>query len=191
MTGPSYLKDFLPDFDIGEGSYGDLLVYCYDALTKLRVGKFCSFAFGVKALLGGEHNTDWVTTYPFGPLWARPDLHGHPKSYGDIIIGNDVWIGAEAMILSGVTIGDGAVIGARAVVTRDVKPYEKVVGAPLKHVGYRHTEEQRTRLLRLQWWNWPREKIEAALPLLLQPNIEMFLNQYDEVFINAATQGEH
>jgi acetyltransferase-like isoleucine patch superfamily enzyme len=77
------------------------------------MGAFCSVASGVQILLGGEHRPDWVTTYPFSALWAKGrHLPGHPASKGDVVIGNDVWIGAEAMILSGVTIGDGR-IGAQ------------------------------------------------------------------------------
>jgi len=161
------LKDIYPQFKIGEGSYGGLTVVDWNDGTKLEIGAYCSFSFNVRALLGGEHRTDWVSTFPFGELWPdAPKVSGHPSSRGDIKIGNDVWVGAEAMILSGVTIGDGAVIGARAVVTRDVAPYMVVGGSPAKHLSWRFDRETIQRLLELKWWDWSRERIVKALPAM-------------------------
>ena len=85
---------------------------------------------------------------------------------GDIVIGNDVWIGYEAILLAGVTIGDGAVIGTRALVTKDVPPYTIVGGVPAKPIRKRFTPETIHRLERLRWWDWPREKLRQLLPLL-------------------------
>ncbi len=165
-----------PGYEIGEFSYGGLSIYSWDEKTKITIGKFCSFAFGCTAVLGGEHRHDWVTTYPFTALWNdAPNIHGHPASKGDITIGNDVWIGAESMILSGAKIGDGAVIGARSVVTGLVPPYTVHAGHPSRFIAHRFPEVQRERLLALKWWDWPRERVLKALPMMLNSKIENFL----------------
>ncbi len=157
--------------DIGVGSYGGLNIFAYDNKTKISIGNYCSFAFGVTAILGGNHRHDWVTTFPFSDLWPEaPKVEGHPASNGDIRIGHDVWVGAEAMIMSGVTIGNGAVIAARSVVTRDVKPYEIVGGAPAKPLDWRFDHETIARLEAVAWWNWSKERILKALPWMLQAN---------------------
>lgn len=102
--------------EIGDFSYGYPDIQQYGG--KLKIGKFCSFAPNVKIMLGGEHRTDWCTTYPFNALMPEFSyIDGHPFSKGDITIGNDVWIGSDVTILSGVTIGDGSVIAANACVT--------------------------------------------------------------------------
>lgn len=173
---PRFLRDVYPDADIGAHSYGGLQVIGFGDNTTYSVGKYCSFAADVRLLLGGGHRLDWVTTYPFSeidPEFAH--IEGHPASKGDIHIGNDVWVGREAMILSGVTIGDGAVIAARSVVTRDVKPYSIVGGQPAKPIKSRFSQSIIDRLLELRWWNWPEERVRKAVPLMLQPDIEDFL----------------
>jgi acetyltransferase-like isoleucine patch superfamily enzyme len=119
------------------------------------MGAFCSIVKGVTILLGGEHHTEWVTTFPFPVLWrAARQIRGHPKTKGEIIIGNDVWIGQDALILSGVTIGDGAVIAARAVVTKNIEPYSIVAGNPARVIRKRLLEEAIARLLAVAWWAW-------------------------------------
>ena len=132
---------------------------------RLNIGKFCSIACGAKFLFNSaNHAMESLSTYPF-PLffeeWGldRNDVADSWDNKGDIIIGNDVWIGYEAVILSGVTIGDGAIIGARAVVTRDVPPYTIVGGVPAKAIKKRFSEATIASLLRIQWWNWSKEKI--------------------------------
>jgi acetyltransferase-like isoleucine patch superfamily enzyme len=148
----------------------------YDEGSRLEIGKFCSIAEDVLILLGGNHRTDWVTTYPFPAITEDwPNAHGisgHPQSKGDVIIGNDVWIGTGATILSGVTIGHGAVIGARAVVTKSIEPYAIAVGNPATTVRKRFSEDQVSDLLRIRWWDWPNEKIAQHLPLLCSERIE-------------------
>ncbi len=161
----------------GIWSYGHPTVYSWGEGAHLIIGRYCSIADDVHVLLGGNHRTDWVTTFPFSELWhdhARY-LNGHPSSNGDVIIGNDVWIGRSAMILSGVKIGDGAVIGARAVVTKDVPPYAIVGGNPARLIRYRFDEETIRKLLEIQWWFWPEEKIARALPLMLSDKIQDFI----------------
>ncbi len=158
---------------VGEHTYGYPVIYSWDDSTKLSIGKFCSIAKGVTFLLGGEHRLDWVTTYPFNVFsesWpSGKGIIGHPKTKGDITVGNDVWIGQDAMILSGVTIGDGAVIAARSVVVRDVEPYSVVGGNPIKFIKYRFSPSEIEDLLQLKWWNWPSVKIEKNIALLLGP----------------------
>ena len=173
---PFFLSDRYPSEAMGTGSYGDLDIVRYDTTTGIRVGNYCSFASGVQAVLGGEHRPDWVTTYPFSALDTRfAAITGHPASRGDIVIGNDVWVGREAMIMSGVTIGDGAVVAARALVTRDVPPYAIVGGMPARVLRMRFDEATIARLRSVAWWNWPERKVARHVPLLLQGDIDAFL----------------
>jgi len=143
----------------------------------LKIGKFCSIAMGTTIYLGSEHHVEWVTTYPFFAKFKKASFASNTTK-GDVIIGNDVWIGDGALILSGVTIGDGAVIGARAVVTKDVKPYEIVAGNPAKHIRFRFTQDQIDKLLKIKWWNWDIKKIEENFPLLLSDNIDEFIKKH-------------
>jgi len=170
------LQERFPQYRIGRGSYGDLEVRSWKEGATLEIGAYCSLAAGVKIFLGGEHRTDWVTTYPFPALWKERAGHfsGHPRTRGNVIIGNDVWVGAEAVITSGVTIGDGAVVGMRSLVTRDVPPYTIVAGNPARPLRRRFDDAQIERLLEIAWWNWPEERIERFLPLLLADRINEF-----------------
>lgn len=162
--------------EIGQGTYGTPHVISWDDRTRLRIGKYCSIADGVVILLGGEHRTDWITTYPFSVLWPEAQtIKGHPRTRGDVMIENDVWIGREAMILSGVRIGDGAVIGARSVVTKDVAPYTIVAGNPARVIRQRFSTDQICALLKIAWWNWDKERLQLHLPLLLSENIDEFI----------------
>lgn len=165
-----------PQYDIGRGSYGGLSVLDFGEGSKVSIGAFCSFARGVQIFLGGEHRTDWVSTYPFSALDQRfAGIKGHPRTRGDVVIGNDVWVGREAMIMSGVTVGDGAVIGARAVVAKDVPAYGVVAGNPATLVRSRFPPETIERLLAIAWWRWPQERVDAAVPLLLSRDIDAFI----------------
>ena len=101
-------------------------------------------------------------------------ITGHPSSKGDIVVGNDVWIGYQSCILSGVTIGNGAIIGARSVITKDVPPYAIVAGNPAKFVRYRFPQETIDKLESLAWWDWDISVIKGAIPLLLQQNRRIF-----------------
>ncbi len=165
-----------PQYEIGRGTYGDLTVRSWREGATLRIGSFCSIASGVQIFLGGEHRTDWVTTYPFSALWEKAgQIKGHPRSKGDVTIGSDVWIGSEAVIMSGVRVGDGAVIAARSVVTADVAPYVVVGGNPARVIRQRFDDETVRRLLAIRWWEWDDGKIERYLPLLLSNRIDAFL----------------
>jgi acetyltransferase-like isoleucine patch superfamily enzyme len=176
-----YLAGRYPNYQIGRGSYGDLEVLEFGEGATLRIGAYCSFARGSQIFLGGEHRTDWVTTYPFTALDRRlAHIEGHPKTRGDVTVGSDVWFGREAMVMSGVTIGDGAVIGARSLVTKDVPPYAIASGNPARVVRERFAPEIVARLLAAAWWTWEPERIAAAAPLLLNSDIEAFLAAVEE-----------
>lgn len=149
--------------EVGEFTYGQPIVRRWDDKTKLKIGKFCSIGSNVQIFLGGEHHTEWLTTYPFDVLLGE----GQTKSKGDVTIGNDVWIGNDVTILSGVTIGDGAVIGAGSVVTKNVKKYQIVGGAPVRQIRFRFFWYEMKRLDALKWWDWPIEEIAEKMPMLL------------------------
>lgn len=172
----SHLADRYPEYNIGPGSYGDLKVFHWGEGATLSVGSYVSIAQGVSVFLGGEHRPDWVTTYPFNVLWPEGrGIAGHPRTKGDVRIGNDVWVGAGATIMSGVTVGDGAVIGARALVSRDVPPYGIVVGNPAQLIKRRFDDPTIERLLELKWWDWPPHVLQRAIPRLLSSDLEEFL----------------
>lgn len=168
-----------PRVTVGRFTYGNPQLMLWADNERIEIGSFCSIAQDVTIFAGGEHNLSWVTTYPlriaFGPPLAEQD--GHPRTKGKTTIGNDVWIGYGATILSGVTIGDGAVIGASTVVVKDVHPYAIVAGNPARLVRYRFDEVTITKLLEIAWWNWPLEKIEANISLLCGENVGDFVNQ--------------
>jgi len=153
--------------EVGDFTYGTPTVHMWDKRTRLRIGKFCSIAGNVHILLGGEHHTEWLTTYPFDVLLGG----GVSKSKGDVVIGNDVWIGENVTILSGVTIGDGAVIGAGSVVARDVAPYAVMAGNPIELKGVRMNAMEASDVGELHWWDWPMEKLSAAVPLLIASDV--------------------
>ena len=145
---------------------------------KLQIGKFCSIACGAKFLFNSaNHTLSSLSTYPF-PLffeeWGleKKDVTNAWDNKGDIIIGYDVWIGYEAVILAGVTIGDGAIIGTRAVVTKDVPPYTIVGGVPAKPIKKRFSEETISALLEIQWWNWSEKRIAKNIGAIQSGNIE-------------------
>ena len=147
---------------------------------KLVIGKFCSIACGAKFLFTSANHTQMsLSTYPF-PIFFEEwglDVQNITSAWdnkGDITIGNDVWIGYEAVILSGVTIGDGAIIGARAVVTKDVPPYTIVGGVPAKPIRKRFSDETISALLTERWWDWPEEKIARNLAAIQSGRIDQF-----------------
>ena len=176
------LQNRYPQFEIGRATYGDPKIHTWGEGATLCIGAFTSIAPGVQIFLGGEHRTDWVTTFPFNILWEEGEgISGHPATKGDVWIGNDVWIATEALIMSGVTIGDGAVIGARAVVVKDVPPYTIVAGNPAEVVKKRFDDKVIQRLLEIQWWFWDDVKISRMLPLLLNNEIEKFLDGAEKI----------
>lgn len=147
----------------------------------LRIGKFCSIACGAKFLFASANHTQTsVSTYPFPIFFEEWDLDiGDVTSAwdhkGDIVVGNDVWIGYEAVVMAGVTIGDGAIIGARAVVTKDVLPYTIVGGVPAKEIRRRFSDDVIARLLELKWWDWPAERIQRNIKNIQAGRLDLLL----------------
>ncbi len=141
---------------------------------RLRIGKFCSIACGAKFLFNcANHSLRSLSTYTF-PLfydeWEldKADVASAWDNKGDIVIGNDVWIGFEAVIMAGVHIGNGAIIGARAVVTKDVAPYTIVGGVPARTIRKRFDDATISRLESLRWWDWSKERIRRELPGIMR-----------------------
>lgn len=187
-----YLKDVVtgPNIEIGDYTiYNDFVrdprdfeknnvLYHYPVNgDKLKIGRFCSIACGARFLFtSGNHSLTSLSTYTF-PLFYEEwgldakDIRSAWDNKGDIVIGNDVWIGYEAVILSGVTIGDGAVIGARAVVTKDVPPYTIVGGVPARPIRRRFDEKTMETLEALRWWDWDEEKIRRCIPAIQSGDI--------------------
>ena len=189
-----YLKEVVsdPNIEVGEWTiYNDFaadpvdfernnVLYHYPVNgDRLVIGKFCSLACGARFLFNSaNHTLKSLSTYPFPIFWGeecgidKSEVASAWDNLGDIVVGNDVWIGYEAVIMAGVRIGDGAVIAARAVVTRDVPPYTIVGGVPAKTIRPRFDDRAAARLLELQWWNWPVEKIRANLPRIMRGEID-------------------
>lgn len=188
-----YLKSVITDPGITVGEYTMYNDFVHDPVLfeknnvlyhypinkdKLIIGKFCSIACGAKFLFNSANHTfRSLSTYPF-PLffeeWGldKKKVTDSWDNKGDIVIGNDVWIGYEAVVMAGVTIGDGAVIGARAVVTKDVLPYTIVGGIPAKPIRKRFSEETISALLALKWWDWPKEKIAQKIEAIQSGCVE-------------------
>ena len=145
---------------------------------RLVIGRFCSIACGARFLFNSaNHAMASLSTYPFPLFWEewgldRAEVASAWDNKGDIVVGNDVWIGYEAVILAGVTVGDGAVIAARAVVTKDVPPYTIVGGVPAKPIRRRFPEDTIRRLLALRWWDWPRERIAQNLAAIQAGDVD-------------------
>ena len=188
-----YLRSVVtnPDIEIGEYTiYNDFVndprdfeknnvLYHYNInRDKLKIGKFCSIACGTKFLFNSaNHTLGSLSTYSFPIFFEEWELD--PKNVadawdnkGDIVVGNDVWIGFEAVILSGVKIGDGAIIGARAVVTKDVEPYTIVGGVPARPIRKRFDDKTIEELLRIRWWDQDAEKIKENLPAIMSGDIK-------------------
>ncbi len=190
-----YLRNVIQDLSISVGEftiYNDFVhdprrfeqnnvLYHYPVNgDRLIIGKFCSIACGAKFLFNSaNHSLASLSTYPFPIFYEEwglniQDVAAAWDNKGDIVIGNDVWIGYEAVVLAGVTIGDGAVIGARAVVTKDVPPYAVVGGVPARLIRRRFPDDTISALLALRWWDWPADKIKPRLSALQAGQIEEF-----------------
>ena len=150
----------------------------------VRLGKYNSVGRDCNFFLHANHRPDWITTTSqlWGPVsYNIANLHmdmGHPSCKGDIIIENDVWIGAKSTIMSGVKIGNGAVVGACSVVTKDVPPYAIVAGNPAKIVKYRFSENQIKDLLEIKWWDWNEDKIKEEAMTLWSSGIDEFIKRH-------------
>ena len=188
-----FLKDNLKEdiqknyAQIGDWTYGNPSVMRWGTDHKFIVGKYSSIGPDVSILLGGNHRHDWITTSQ-PPAETFQAYEKFPKakniknfiySKGDIVIGNDVWIGAKSIILSGSTIGDGAVIAAGSVVSGEVRPYSIVAGNPAREVKKRFDENIIKKLLIIKWWNFSDEKVNEFSELLCSDNIEIFLKKFE------------
>ena len=148
---------------------------------KIIIGKFCSIACGMKFLFNcANHTQKSLSTYTFPLFYEEWELEKSNittawDNKGDIVIGNDVWIGYEAVIMAGVHIGDGAIIAARAVVTKDVPPYTIVGGTPAKEIRKRFDAEVIQQLLMLKWWDWSADNIRQCLPYIMEGKINELL----------------
>ena len=153
---------------------------------RLIIGKFCSIACGTKFLFNcANHTLKSLSTYTFPLFYEEWELEKSNittawDNKGDIVIGNDVWIGYEAVIMAGVHIGDGAIIAARAVVTKDVPPYTIVGGTPAKEIRKRFDAEIIQQLLLLKWWNWSTDKIRQCLPYIAEGKMDELLTRNKE-----------
>ena len=148
----------------------------------VKVGSFCSIADNVTIFIGGNHRTDWVTTYPFGHIHQNVfpwHGQGHPATKGDVVIGNDVWIGSGSTILSGIKIGDGAVIAASSVVVKDIPAYAIAGGNPAKVLKMRFSRKQIDKLLQNPWWELSDSRINDLIPLLCSNDIEALIAAKD------------
>ena len=187
-----YLKEVIAGLNIEVGEYTMYNDYVHDPRDfeknnvlyhypingdKLEIGKFCSIACGAKFLFtSANHTMKSLSTYPF-PIFFEEwgvnvkNIRQAWDNKGDILIGNDVWVGYEAIVLAGVTIGDGAIIGSRAVVTKDVPPYTIVGGVPAKPIRKRFDDVTIERLEALRWWDWDEEKIKRSIPSIQSGDI--------------------
>lgn len=187
-----YLKNVVTDTSISVGEYTiyndfvndpkdfqkNNVLYHYPINNdKLIIGKFCSIACGAKFIFtSANHTLKSLSTYPF-PLffeeWEldKANITDSWDNKGDILIGNDVWIGYEAVVMSGVTIGDGAIIGSRAVVTKNVPPYTIIGGIPAKPIRKRFPDEVISSLLEIRWWEWSDKKIQKNISAIQSGNI--------------------
>lgn len=180
-----YTKDVMRDeilkygYECGDHTYGRPNIRTWGEGKKLYIGRYCSIASGVEIFLGGNHRTDWITTYPFSALsstWQQAaGIKGHPQSNGDVRIGNDVWLAYGCTIMSGVTIGDGAVVAAGSLVAKDVPAFALVGGNPAKIIRYRFDDMTISRLLEIGWWNWSEDRVRDVIPYLCSNNIQQFL----------------
>lgn len=143
-------------------------------VDKLIIGKYCSIGSGAVFMMAGNqgHRSDWVSTFPFYYQANIFKKSKNPyKKITDTVIGHDVWIGSEAMIMAGVSIGSGAIIAARCVVTKNVEPYAVMGGNPAVLIKYRFPKVKINKLLKLKWWNWSEEKVKEKMPLLCSGDI--------------------
>lgn len=191
-TQTVYLKNVITDANIEVGDYtmyndfvndpkdfqkNNVLYHYPINRDRLTIGKFCSIACGAKFIFtSANHKLGSLSTYPFPLFFEEWDLDKSNvtdawDNKGAIVIGNDVWVGYEAVIMQGVTIGDGAIIGARAVVTKDVPSYSIVGGVPAKPIRKRFSDEVIAQLLEIKWWDWSYDKIKENISAIQSGNI--------------------
>ncbi|WP_315707626.1 type B chloramphenicol O-acetyltransferase [Brenneria uluponensis] len=161
-----------------------------EGVDKLIIGSFCSIGSGAAFIMAGNqgHRNDWISTFPFYWMSDVPAFAESENGYrpaGDTVIGNDVWIGSEAIIMPGVTVGDGAVIGTRALVTKNVEPYSIVGGNPAKVIRKRFDDAHIAKLLELRWWDWKDDELKLSMPILTSEDVPA-LHRYWRAVIDPA-----
>ena len=187
------IKDHITNPNINSGKYSyysgyyhghsfdDCARYLFpdrNDVDKLIIGSYCSIGSGASFIMAGNqgHKYDWISSFPFFYMSEfdvfSKSQDGFQKA-GDTVVGNDVWIGSEAMIMPGVQIGDGAVIGSRALVTKDVEPYSIVGGNPAKLIKKRFSDDDIQKLQEMKWWEWDEETLFEAMPILCSNKIDL------------------
>lgn len=183
-----FLKNFITraNIEVGDYSYYDdpqgverfesNVLYHFDFIgDRLIIGRYCSIAAETRFIMnGGNHATDWFTTFPF-PIFGEGWETAQPVAWphrGDTVVGHDVWIGYGSTIMPGVTIGDGAVVATASVVTKDVAPYAVVGGNPAQLIRYRFDEATRQALSEIAWWNWDAEKVTRNVRAICSGDLE-------------------
>lgn len=143
-------------------------------VDRLVIGNYCSIGSGAVFMMAGNqgHCVDWAAIYPFHYMEGCEHAADGFARAGDTVIGNDVWVGSEAMIMPGIRVGDGAVIGSRAVVTKDVEPFAIVAGNPARFIRKRFRDHEIELLLEMKWWCWEENEIQKQLALLTSGDIE-------------------
>jgi virginiamycin A acetyltransferase len=166
------------DDPTGAANFEANVLYHFDFIgDKLIIGKFCAVATGVKFIMNGAaHNIQGLSSYPFrifGGEWERnlPSEFSFPYR-GDTVVGNDVWLGYDSLIMPGMKIGDGAIVASRSVVTKDVPPYAIVGGNPARVIRTRFDEPTIAALLQIRWWDWDPEKITRNVAAITGTDIE-------------------
>lgn len=183
LFGAPARRDVLPDYvQIGRGTYG-LDRNSFAGLSPecpVTIGNYSSFGPEVLLFCRTDHRTDLPSTYPFRSMRAGAAENSDAITRGPITIGHDVWVGARAMILSGVTIGNGAIIGAGAVVSRDIPPFSVCTGVPALMKRMRFKTAQIAALTEIAWWDWPEETITAQMDLFYT-DIDSFIAQARDI----------
>jgi len=170
-------KERYPKFNIGKNCYGTPIIKNLLTESNLEIGSYCSIAKNVHIFLGGNHRTDWISTYPFPAFFTEAQhIKQYETSRGNVTIGSDVWLCENCTILSGVNIGHGAVVANGAVVTKDVAAYEIVGGNPAKHIRWRFDELTREALLKSEWWYWPEDEVLSIIDIICSDDISRFIN---------------
>lgn len=157
-----------------------------DDVDKLIIGSYCSIGTGASFIMCGNqgHRHDWISSFPFFYMSEVEFFQNSKDAFelaGDTVIGNDVWIGTEAMVMPGITIGDGAVIGSRALITKDVEPYTIMGGNPAKSIKKRFSEHHIDLLLEMKWWEWDERILKDAMQILCSVDIDKLYEFYKEI----------